>query len=269
MKTRIKKFCILARFPRFFTLIELLIVVAIIAILAGMLLPALNNARKKGKDALCRSRLKTLGQCEMFYAADYDDYMLPARVPWETSGNCLEWYQLLWTLSYDRVHCSRLNKYSGNMTYGTPLCPGAPPEGSFICGTTPWKLWQDNGKPQYSWGGYGRGRTVGGMWYDKSNGFISPFKKIGKIISPSVKVSLFDCAMAIIPEKYGKTYWNNGSCTSAANNGILWLSHDRKINFIAVDSHVETLHYKRWDSGVKDMWNRHFVAEGELGETRN
>ena len=63
-----------------FTLVELLIVVAIIAILAGMLLPALNSAREKARTISCISKIKQVNLKMNMYADSHDDY-LPPRGP--------------------------------------------------------------------------------------------------------------------------------------------------------------------------------------------
>ena len=81
---------------RFFTLIELLVVIAIIAVLASMLLPALNQARGKAKDAKCSSNLKQLGLYMNMYV-DQNNGVIPSA-SWNVAPWTGRWQDMLMRL---------------------------------------------------------------------------------------------------------------------------------------------------------------------------
>jgi prepilin-type N-terminal cleavage/methylation domain-containing protein/prepilin-type processing-associated H-X9-DG protein len=57
---------------RGFTLVELLVVIAVIAVLAGLLFPVLAHARERARQMTCLSNLRQIGTAHLLYLDDWD-----------------------------------------------------------------------------------------------------------------------------------------------------------------------------------------------------
>jgi prepilin-type N-terminal cleavage/methylation domain-containing protein/prepilin-type processing-associated H-X9-DG protein len=75
-----------------FTLIELLIVIAIIAILASILFPVFARARENARRSSCQSNLKQIGLGLLQYVQDYDE-VLPSTAYGNSSGSPETYYR--------------------------------------------------------------------------------------------------------------------------------------------------------------------------------
>ena len=172
---------------RSFTLIELLIVVAIIAILAGMLLPALNKARDSAHKIACASNHKSLTSAAIQYNMDNQDYFY---APVDRKGNGGGCYNYIFNISAFAIPpylgkktgqnvaggLLRKEKINGTDVYfytsKTMVCPGKKLNPSFDVMRQHYN---------YSW----NSQLGSGSFYDGSGWSVYPHAKMGSIRKPS------------------------------------------------------------------------------------
>lgn len=106
----------------FFSLIELLVVSAIIAILLAVLLPALAKARDTAKNLLCQNNLKQLSVALASYPNDFDDYLCQFFEDPSWTPATATWSKTLLNLSY--LPSAPITRMPGNSPLLCPLGQG-------------------------------------------------------------------------------------------------------------------------------------------------
>lgn len=192
--------------PLPFTLVELLIVIAIIAILASMLLPALRKAKETANTISCLNTTKQLSTAGHMYINDYDGY-LPDRTKYDTSYDGDPWTAKM------APYLGIKSKWLKPMHKNAPIfCCPLMLEGTFF-----------GNAPSYH---------LNGHTSDNVDTPTKP-KKLSEFKNPWSKVLLGDAADKQLRFKHSEF------ATETTGTGNIGNRHRNKANFVFLDGHAK------------------------------
>lgn len=209
-----------------FTLIELLVVISIIAVLAALLLPTLNNARSVAKKAKCLSNIKQIGQALIQYTNDFDDRFpqvgyVGGAIPTSAFDTNVKnvWSSNLVNLAYIPLNY----KFSTTISVDTSRDKSRP----FWCTSDLTEVpYVEKGKRSYAISGYVC--STNGQWVAKK---ISTIRNTSKSL--------------LLGESYNKwSYFMDGSTLKyyVVRNLIdISAQHKNSANMVFIDGHADSL----------------------------
>ena len=212
---------------REFTLIELLVVIAIIAILAGMLLPALKNARDKAHVVTCTGNLKTLSTSILSYADEHNGWFGPINKNASSSAIYpYNWVSQLFVCNYiagknrDGKFHAENNKHNSDKYTSVLACPFA------VYGDpmkTGWRL----GSASYASADYGFNYSLtptSGL----SGG--NAYHRLSTVKNPSSRLVLADANYHVITSNKWPT---------VSGNYVIIYRHNNSANAMACDGSIQ------------------------------
>ena len=213
-----------------FTLIELLIVVAIIAILAALLLPALGMAKEKARSAQCVSNLRQIGLMSTSYSNDYQDWVLPHSMRYAFGGYQEKSSFTDESVSHYYFALLRRLGYVRNWKDGVR-------SSEFIC---PSVISTRTVFGQLYWGQV-YGITLGWVYETKASyGVTKSLARLGRLKNPSQKAYCMDsCGTSY---KECNAMLGVGTTPSADGGGIAYARHGANCNILNASGGVFPLH---------------------------